>query len=184
MPTNQPNMIMAMPHKGTPYPIEKLEAHVKGIRHHAISVFVISEGRMLIQQRATHKYHSGGLWANACCSHPVPGESALECATRRVKEELGADVSPEHVGTYDYRADVGEGLIEAEFVDLFTVHVKPEEFDMQLNADEVADTRWIPHEQLINALSQQPQQFTAWFQLYMTSNEPVMQRIRQQMGGR
>ena len=49
----------------------KLVAHRNGLRHRAVSGFVFSkEGNLLIQRRAFSKYHSGGLWANSCCSHP------------------------------------------------------------------------------------------------------------------
>ena len=69
---------------------EKMEAHQKGLLHRAFSVFLFDRaGRMLLQQRALHKYHSGGLWTNACCSHPFPGEEVLAAATRRLQEEMG-----------------------------------------------------------------------------------------------
>ena len=68
---------------------EKLETHQNNILHRAFSVFLYSNGKMLIQQREENKYHSGGLWANSCCSHPRQGEETLAAAGRRIKEELG-----------------------------------------------------------------------------------------------
>ena len=69
---------------------EKMEAHQKGLLHRAFSIFVFnSGGEMLMQQRAPGKYHSGGLWTNACCSHPQPGEKTDAAARRRLKEEMG-----------------------------------------------------------------------------------------------
>ncbi|MEQ1611246.1 MAG: NUDIX domain-containing protein, partial [Hyphomicrobiaceae bacterium] len=66
----------------------KLEAHVRGLKHLAISVIVFnSEGQLLLQRRAQAKYHSGGLWTNACCSHPYPGELVAAAAVRRLDEE-------------------------------------------------------------------------------------------------
>ena len=51
--------------------MEKMEAHQKALLHRAFSVFIFnSKNEMLLQQRAIKKYHSGGLWTNACCSHP------------------------------------------------------------------------------------------------------------------
>ncbi len=65
--------------------MEKLEAHEKGLKHRAFSVFVFnSKGEMLIQRRAIHKYHSGGLWSNACCSHPRNEEDTINAANRRL----------------------------------------------------------------------------------------------------
>ncbi|MDB4787472.1 NUDIX domain-containing protein, partial [Flavobacteriales bacterium] len=54
--------------------MEKMEAHREGRLHRAFSVFILnSRGELLLQQRAHHKYHSGGLWTNTCCSHPREG---------------------------------------------------------------------------------------------------------------
>ena len=70
--------------------MDKMQAHEKALLHRAFSVFIFnSRGNMLLQQRADKKYHSGGLWTNACCSHPEPGENTGEAAARRLKEELG-----------------------------------------------------------------------------------------------
>ena len=71
-----------------------MEAHEKGLLHRAFSIFIFnSQGEMLLQQRSEKKYHSGGLWTNACCSHPSPGEKTLAAASRRLKEELGFTTS-------------------------------------------------------------------------------------------
>ena len=44
---------------------------------------------MLIQKRAKGKYHSGGKWANACCSHPRPNMAFMESVHNRLNVELG-----------------------------------------------------------------------------------------------
>ena len=70
---------------------EKLRAHQNGGRlHRAFSIFVFN-GReeLLLQQRATQKYHFGGLWSNTCCGHPRPDESLDAAAKRRLREEFG-----------------------------------------------------------------------------------------------
>ena len=70
-------------------PVEKLEAHQRGLRHKAISVFLIEGGKTLIQRRALGKYHTPGLWANTCCTHPDWDEPALNCADRRLGGRVG-----------------------------------------------------------------------------------------------
>ena len=73
--------------------MEKMEAHRLGVLHRAFSVFIFnSKGQMLLQQRADTKYHSAGLWTNACCSHPAPGEEILTAAHRRLHEEMGGAI--------------------------------------------------------------------------------------------
>ena len=82
---------------------DKMQAHEKGQLHRAFSIFIFNtKGEMLLQQRAMNKYHSGGLWTNACCSHPAPGEETQLAAERRLKEELGFDTSLEKVFDFVY----------------------------------------------------------------------------------
>ena len=82
--------------------MEKLEAHQKGLLHRAFSIFVFNKkGEMMIQKRASHKYHSGGLWTNTCCSHPRPKETLYDATHRRLVEEMGFDCSMER-GNYIY----------------------------------------------------------------------------------
>ncbi len=83
--------------------VEKLEAHQKGIRHKAVSVFIVQDNQVLLQQRALIKYHTPGLWANTCCTHPEWGESSSHCAVRRLREELGiTGLVPEYRDQLEY----------------------------------------------------------------------------------
>ncbi len=148
-------------------PVEKLAAHQRGLRHKAVSVFLIDGEQTLIQRRAMGKYHTPGLWANACCTHPGWDEPALNCAVRRLDEELGiTGVALTHVDQVEYRADVGGGLIEHEVVDIFrgqaasTTAITP-------NPDEVMDTRWLSFDDLTTEIAGSPQIFTPWLRIYM-----------------
>ncbi len=122
-------------------PVPKLEVHQRGLRHKAVSVFVLDAGRVLIQRRALGKYHTPGLWANTCCTHPRWDEDPAHCAVRRLAEELGiSGLFPAFADQVEYRADVGAGLIEHELVDIFTAEAGP---DLRVvpNPDEVMETR-------------------------------------------
>ncbi len=74
---------------GVLVPVEKLEVHRSGLRHKAVSVFVMQGDQVLIQRRALSKYHTPGLWANTCCTHPLWDEAPADCAIRRLREEMG-----------------------------------------------------------------------------------------------
>ncbi|MEX3017331.1 isopentenyl-diphosphate Delta-isomerase [Gymnodinialimonas hymeniacidonis] len=159
---------------GTLQPVEKLEAHQRGLRHKAISVFILRDGKVLLQRRALHKYHTPGLWANACCTHPYWEEDALTCATRRLNEELGiAGVSLEFRDTVEYRADVGGGLIEHEVVDIF-VGEMPAGREPVPNPDEVMDTIWTPLDTLAEDVLRAPDTFTPWLQIYLREHAGVI----------
>ena len=72
--------------------MEKQQAHINGLLHRAFSVFLFNnKGEMLLQKRASEKYHSPLKWTNAVCSHPRIEETYLEGAKRRIKEELGIE---------------------------------------------------------------------------------------------
>ncbi len=160
-------MISAIDGQGQRYPIDKLEAHRKGILHDAISVFVFDGDDMLVQQRAAAKYHCPGRWANACCTHPDWGEEAAASARRRLKEELGIDLELREVGLTTYKADVGNGLIEHERVRIFRTDVDRDTLSFGLHPDEVSAVRWASPAQLMEETSSNPEQFAPWFRIYL-----------------
>ena len=96
--------------------MEKMQAHREGLLHRAFSVFILNhKGEMLLQKRAGNKYHSAGLWSNACCSHPAPGESTMQAATRRLQEEMGFSCELKETGSFIYAVQFENGLIENEY---------------------------------------------------------------------
>ncbi|MEP4199403.1 MAG: isopentenyl-diphosphate delta-isomerase [Aliishimia sp.] len=159
---------------GTLQPVEKLAAHQQGLRHKAVSVFVIAGAHILLQQRALGKYHTPGLWANTCCTHPDWNEDPLLCAARRLQDELGiSGLTPRHCGQVEYRADVGGGLIEHEVVE---VYVAPGRLDQPMtpNPDEVRATRWISRPALLEELASDPDAFTPWLHIYMAQHSEMI----------
>ena len=152
---------------GTLQPVEKLEVHQRGLKHKAVSVFILREGDVLLQRRALGKYHTPGLWANTCCTHPQWEEIGLDCAKRRLAEELGITGIPlSYRDTVEYRADVGGGLIEHEVVDIF-VGEMPKDVEPVINPAEVMDTIWRPLTGLAEEVMRRPDGFTPWFQIYL-----------------
>lgn len=155
---------------GTLTPVEKLDAHVRGLKHKAVSVFVMDGRRVLIQQRALHKYHTPGLWANTCCTHPEWDESDADCAVRRLNEELGIkDVLPDYRDTIEYRADVGGGLIEHEVVAVFVAQAQAD-LALSVNPEEVMATRWIDIDDLCEQTKNDPETFTPWLRIYLAEH--------------
>lgn len=141
----------------------KLLVHRQGTLHRAVSVFILNEaGEMLLQRRAREKYHSGGLWSNACCSHPRPGESPAAAAVRRLEEEMGLFSPLEHAFTFLYRAALQDGLTEHELDHVF---VGASTMDPHPNSEEIDEWRWISLPELERELAEDPEHFTAWFPL-------------------
>lgn len=152
---------------GTLTPVEKLEVHKKGLRHKAVSVFVFYDGHVLLQRRALGKYHSPGLWANTCCTHPNWDEAPMDCAHRRLSDELsitGLDLR--HVEQLEYRANVGQGMIEHELVDCFVAKCETLP-SVSPNPDEVDSVDWIKPSDLKKRIEETPNEFTKWLQIYI-----------------
>lgn len=143
--------------------MEKIEAHHKGMLHRAFSIFIFnSKGEMLLQQRALTKYHSGGLWTNACCSHPNPGEETMDAAHRRLKEELGFQTPVNKIFDFVYKAEMENGLTEYEFDHVFAGEYEGE---INFNPEEVQAVCYREIGEIKGSLQSHPQQYTTWFHL-------------------
>ncbi len=143
--------------------MEKIEAHQKALLHRAFSVFIFnSKGEMLLQQRAMEKYHSPGLWTNACCSHPSPGEDTQQAAERRLFEELGFKVPLKKSFSFTYRSVFDNGLTEHEYDHVFTGT-----YDGDIHSDpkEVMAYKFSSIEEINRALEKDPGRFTTWFNI-------------------
>jgi isopentenyl-diphosphate delta-isomerase len=141
--------------------VEKLVAHQKGILHRAISICIFdSKGRLMIQKRATSKYHSGGLLANSCCSHPRPHEETADAATRRLKEELGIECPLHFCSSFLYKMKVSGGLIEHEFDHVYIgLHDSIGEY----SREEAEDVFFMEEKEVEALLESSPNLFVPWF---------------------
>jgi len=144
---------------------EKLKAHEEGWLHRAFSVFVYRKHNntleLLLQKRHPDKYHSGGLWTNACCGHPYPCEGVVEAGERRLKEEMGIAVPLHEVGVFHYKASVGHGLIENE-IDHVLIGEFPLSAQIQPDAQEISDYCWVEIETLRQDVAQNSANYTVW----------------------
>jgi isopentenyl-diphosphate delta-isomerase len=151
----------------------KTEAHEKGVLHRAVSVFVINtDGDWLLQRRAFGKYHSAGLWTNACCSHPLPGESTMDAAKRRLSEEMGMDCELIPLFNFTYREILENGLIEHEldYVFLGISNRVP-----VINDSEVAEYKYFNFNELKNDIQNNPENYTVWFRkIYEMVNQQII----------
>jgi isopentenyl-diphosphate Delta-isomerase len=140
--------------------MEKLKAHQLGLLHRAFSIFIFnSEGEILLQKRASDKYHSGGLWSNACCSHPVPNISIYQKAQERLQEEMGFDCELDFLYKFEYRINFPNGLIEHELDHIF---VGKSDDTPSPNPDEVSEYCWINFQDLATLIIQDPERYTFW----------------------
>ncbi len=145
---------------------EKIRAHKNGGKlHRAFSILIFNSKReMLIQKRADSKYHWPGVWANACCSHPRPGEKTEDAVHRRLMEEMGFDTKLKELFSFIYRATFDNGLTEWELD-----HVFVGEYDMEPkpNPKEVGDYDWVQIQELNKSIIDNPEKYSPWFKIIL-----------------
>ncbi len=152
--------------------MEKMEAHEKGILHRAFSVFIFNDkNELLLQKRASSKYHSGGLWSNSCCSHPRSGEHVVDAGMRRLTEELGFSVPLTSSFSFIYEAKLENDLIEHELDHVLIGRYSDEPI---MNPEEVEDWKYMSLSDLHSDMKQHPELYTIWFQI-------IFERVRKEL---
>lgn len=142
---------------------EKLAAHKSGELHRAVSVFVFNKkGELLLQKRASTKYHGAGLWTNTCCTHPRDGETSEACAIRRLKEEMGIDAEVEKQFSFVYKAEVENGLIENEYDHVF---FGVYDGKIELNPNEAEDCTFASLDKVFTDAANHPEKYSIWFRI-------------------
>jgi len=141
--------------------MEKLKAHREARLHRAISVFIFNfRGDWILQKRALDKYHSRGLWTNACCTHPLPGESDNEAAKRRLMEEMGIKCEMKEVFSFVYKEKLENNLTEFELDHVFIGMTNEHPV---INTNEVLEWKSISFDELRKDLLSNPSDYTVWF---------------------
>jgi isopentenyl-diphosphate delta-isomerase len=141
--------------------MEKMEVHRKALLHRAFSVFIFNNrGEMLLQRRALKKYHSAGLWTNACCSHPKPGEDTLAAAEIRLQQEMGFSTELKKIFEFTYRSAFDNGLTEYEFDHVFAGVY---EGVILPDPEEVSDYCYKSIAEIKESMTSHTGKYTAWF---------------------
>jgi isopentenyl-diphosphate delta-isomerase len=165
------NVILVNEHDNEIGIMEKMEAHRSGLLHRAFSILLFNnEGEILLQKRSLKKYHSGGLWTNTCCSHPLPGEAMEHATIRKLKQEMGIDVRTEFAYKFIYKAVLEKGLTEHECDYVFTGIYNGTPI---INEEEVEDWKYMNIISLRKDMLQNPHNYTSWFQLIVNHPQSV-----------
>jgi len=103
--------------------------HDKTPLHLAFSCHVFRpDGKVLITRRALTKKTWPGVWTNAVCGHPGPDEDTTDAIARRVRHEVGleiSDIAPV-LPDFRYRAVDASGVVENEICPVFTARTTGE----------------------------------------------------------
>lgn len=141
----------------------KLEAHEKAQLHRAFSIFVLnSKNEVMLQQRASEKYHSPLLWTNTCCSHQREGESNIQAGNRRLQEEMGFSTELKELFHFIYKAPFDNGLTEHELDHVMIGYYNDEP---KINKEEVESWKWMDIDAIKEDMIQNPEIYTVWFKI-------------------
>lgn len=150
----------------------KLETHEKGLLHRAFSIFVKNnKGEIMLQKRASEKYHSGGLWSNTCCGHPRDGEELLSAAHRRITEEMGFDCPLRELFVLHYQTVVPTPQMKLEENEINHVLVGTYTDAPVLNPEEAGDWKWMALDEIKSDVSKNPDNYTYWFKIILGKAE-------------
>jgi isopentenyl-diphosphate delta-isomerase len=142
-----------------------LEAHqTPGKLHRAFSAYLLSEDgtELLLQKRHEGKIF-GGTWANTCCSHPFPGESAVDAGQRRIREELGIDAKLHELGWFIYQADDPRGIGSEHEQDILLKGSIDRATPVNADPKEVAEWKWMKIEELQVDMKKNMALYAPWF---------------------
>lgn len=155
----------------------KMYVHEESMLHRAVSVLIFnSKGEWLMQKRAAHKYHSGGLWTNTCCSHPYPNEDVKFAAERRLVEEMGMHVDLQKSFEFTYKSELDHGLTEYEYDHVFVGFTD----DIpKLNPEEADDWVYLSESELEVSLRIEPDAYTEWFKILFPTAQQKIELLKQ-----
>ena len=143
--------------------MDKMQAHLEPILHRAFSVCLFNKhGEILLQKRASDKYHCPGLWTNTCCSHPRMNEDVIDAAKRRLQEEMGIVCDIHKSFHFIYEVQLGNGLYEHELDHVFMGEFSGEP---QINPIEVEDCKYLSLQAIEHEMANSPGKFTPWFKI-------------------
>jgi isopentenyl-diphosphate Delta-isomerase len=130
--------------------------------HRAFSIHLFNtRGEVLITRRALEKKTWPGVWTNAVCGHPGPGEDTVEAIVRRVSDEIG--VTPRNITValpdFRYRAVDASGIVENEICPVFTGIV---DTDPTPDPSEVCEWQWVAPQSVVQAITATPFAFSPW----------------------
>ena len=164
MPTDPEDLVVLLDEAGVPCgTADRLTVHGRDTPLHlAFSCYVVDErGRILMTRRALTKRTWAGIWTNACCGHPRPGEPIADAVARRIAEELGARALSVTAVLPDFRYEAvdASGIRENEVCPVFVAALAD---PLRPDPDEVAEHHWADPRALADVAARTPWLLSPW----------------------
>ncbi len=123
-------------------------------------------GRLLLTRRALSKRTWPGVWTNAFCGHPRPGEDPQDAVHRYAEHELGLrlDHLEPLLPDFRYRAVDASGIVEHEVCPVWLAQTTSAP---SLNRDEAVEARWVTPQELRTTAEVAPWALSPWLVLQL-----------------
>jgi len=142
--------------------------------HLAFSVHVLDDDdNMLLARRAVTKRTWPGVWSNACCGHPAPGEDPTDAVGRRLASELGLVTVSLTIALPDfaYRAQDAGGVVENEVCPVYLARVAGVRPAPVPDPAEVAEWVWLHRAEASVLAGKHPWLLSPWSVLQLAQLE-------------
>ncbi len=148
----------------------KAEVHHRDTPLHlAFSCYVLDpHGRLLVTRRAWTKRTWPGVWTNSCCGHPSPDEPADDAVRRRVRQELGIEVTDLRavLPGFRYRAVMEDGTVENEVCPVW-VATCTDPGTLEPDPEEVVEHTWVDGAQFLQEVLTGAREVSPWCRLQL-----------------
>jgi len=129
--------------------------------HRGFSLFLFNSQReLLITKRSQSKKTFPGIWSNTVCGHPGLSETNISAAKRRLKDELGIEITKiKEVAPYSYRFTDANGIVENEICPILLAYG---DTNPQPDPEEVSEWKWMPWQKFLVEIENIPDKYSPW----------------------
>lgn len=176
--TTAPERVVLLAEDGRPIgDALKSEVHHEDTPLHlAFSCYVLDDaGRLLVTRRAWSKTTWPGAWTNSCCGHPAPGEPVEDAVRRRLRQELGIEVTDLRavLPAFRYRAVMDDGVVENEVCPVYAARCADPDA-LSPDPAEVAEHEWVDWTRFRSDALAGRSEVSPWCRLQLDALPPVL----------
>lgn len=127
----------------------------------SFSIFIFdSNGKLLIQKRASDNCNLDGLWTNSCSGNLQEDEIIDDAIHRCLEDEFGFDCRLDKLLDFYYRLEPGDGVYEYEYHHVYIgfYNGMPE-----ANKEEIMSWKWMNVFEIMSELRNNPEEYMYWF---------------------
>jgi isopentenyldiphosphate isomerase len=138
---------------------ERNQVHIDGDWHKVVQIFIISDDKILLQQRSLLKKDDPNKWCASSSGHISAGEESIDAAYKELNEELGINLDKAEIKLIDtfkspsIRFNNGNKIINNHFVDLYVINKQINIEHIEVQKEEVNQVSYFNISEFINMVN-------------------------------